>query len=183
MRKLLLLVLLVVVSVSANAQLYQRSTDSTTGFESKWTRQFDVYVQDCWGVGLTARKELSPNLGWNVIGASFMSGWHNLDSPDKAGLINVRLSGIRLNAPVCKNLKIYAEANPGYTYGYVEPISYYYYGYYNSYTSLESAHCFGLDCSAGVQLFDKVVVGYNNTFLVNGNGNGCIHWGRISILF
>ena len=176
MRKLLLLVLLVVVSVSANAQLYQRSTDSTTGFESKWTRQFDVYVQDGWGLGFMVRKETSPNLGYNIFGASFMSGWHDLDSPDKAGIVNVRLLGVRLNAPLCKNVKLYAEATPGYSYMYLELRNWWPRG-------LETAHCFGLDCGAGFQLFDKVVVGYNNSFYVNGNGNACAHWGRISILF
>ena len=190
MRKLSLLVLSVIMAVSANAQVCQGYADMKDLKEIKTHRkfgaEFDLYLQNAWGVGLMVRKELNPYLDWNIIGASFMSGWGRDETPDKVGTVNARLMGLRAHTNVCKNLGVYAEATPGYTYRYSSVhVSNYYYGnglYYSG--NLDSkAHYFGLDCGAGILLGKHLGLGYNFSFFVNKNGNSHIHWGRVSIIF
>lgn len=178
-RKLFFLVLVGIVAASANAQLCQgygfvNDRDSTA---SKFTGQFDFYVRDAWGVGLTLRKETSQYFGWNLIGVSYMSGWRRFETPDKMGIVNIRAAGFRLGGPIYKKLRIYLEATPGYTFMYAKsPV------FYGNWGRIEKAHCFGLDCGAGFQ-YNKVALGYDFSFFANGNGNSHIHWGRISIIF
>ncbi|MBO7098863.1 MAG: hypothetical protein J6W21_03255 [Bacteroidaceae bacterium] len=180
MRKLFLLVLVGIVAISANAQIIKESSETTANKKSKITGQFDLYVQDAWGVGIMVRKEFNPYFGWNIIGASFMSGWGQDETPDKVGIVNARLMGIRAHTNIFKNLGVYADVTPGYTYMYSSVFvnTFYYGGYVDSKT-----HCFGLDCSAGFLLGKHLGLGYNFSFFANGNGNSHIHWGRISIIF
>ena len=181
MRKILLFVFLGIVTLTTNAQIFKNSSDTTKVSESKWKGEFDFYVQDGWGIGLMARKETSKYIGWNVAGISYMSRWYREETPDKFGIVNIRLMGVRFNVPLYKSLKFYAEATPGYTFMYAKP--YNYLGYYHLTGKVEKAHCFGLDCGAGFQVFKNLALGYNFSFFVNGNGNAHIHWGRVSILF
>ena len=181
MRKVLVFVILGFASLTANAQIFKSGSGTTEGSESKWTGEFNFYVQDAWGIGLMARKETGKYFGWNVIGLSYMSGWHKYDTPDKIGILNVRLMGVRFNAPIYRSLRLYAEATPGYTFMYAKP--FYYSGNYSVWTKFEKTHCFGFDCGAGFEVFKNVALGYNFSFFVNGNGNSHIHWGRVSILF
>ena len=180
MRKFLLLVLVSWVAVSSNAQRVQTSTNTENYRESGLTVQFDFYVQDAWGVGLMLRKEINQYFGWNIIGGSFMSGWGQWETPNNVGVVNARLMGIRANAPIYKKLGVFAEITPGYTYMYATlPV------YSMSYSGMRSseAHCFGFDCSAGFVLNKHLALGYNFSFFANKNGNGHIHWGRVSIIF
>jgi len=182
MRKILLFVFLGIVTLTTNAQIFKNSSDTTKVSESKWKGEFDFYVQDGWGIGLMARKETSKYIGWNVAGISYMSGWHRLETPDKFGIVNIRLMGVRFNVPLYKSLKFYAEATPGYTFMYAKSV-YPWRSKKASWTEVDKAHCFGLDCGAGFQVFKNLALGYNFSFFVNGNGNAHIHWGRVSILF
>lgn len=180
MRKLFLYAFLSVVSLTSNAQIVQTSSGTPEGNKSKWKGQFDFYVQDAWGVGLMARKEFNKYIGWNVIGASFMSGWGKYETPDNVGIVNARLMGVRLSAPIYKKLSIFAEATPGYTYMYVNlPVDTWFYSGWRK----TKAHFFGLDCSAGFQINKHLALGYNFSFFANKNGNSHIHWGRISLIF
>ncbi|MBQ9525400.1 MAG: hypothetical protein IJR69_09835 [Bacteroidaceae bacterium] len=182
MKKVLILTLLGIIAASANAQLCQGYGEVKDSTASRFRGQFDFYVQDCWGIGLTLRKESSKYFGWNLIGVSYMSGWYRYETPDKLGIVNVRTAGVRFNVPIYKNFKFYAEATPGYTFMYAKSLEGLGYGRY-FWRSTETAHCFGLDCSAGFQVIKDVTLGYNFSFFANGNGNSHIHWGRISIIF
>jgi hypothetical protein len=186
MKKILLLILLCAISVCSEAQTVEANSEVTEKKTSKYSGEFDLYLQNAWGVGLMIRKELNPCLEWNIFGASFMSGWGRDETPDKVGIVNARLMGLRAHANVWKNLGVYAEATPGYTYRYSSKnVTNYYYGdglYYSG--NLDSkAHYFGLDCGAGILLGKHLGLGYNFSFFVNKNGNDHIHWGRVSIIF
>ena len=180
MKKFLLLVLVSFASLSSNAQRNQ-STGTTETWEPRYTGQFDFYVQDAWGLGVMLRKEINPNIGLNLIGGSFMSGWGEYETPQNVGIVNARLLGLRAHAQVSKKLDVFAEATPGYTYMYIDiPNTYY---TYSMGVRSGNAHCFGLDVSAGY-LFDKhIALAYNYSFFANGNAHSGIHWGRISIIF
>ncbi len=180
MKKYFLIALFGIASVSASAQSRYESTATTDKSESRYSGQADVYIQDGWGVGCMFRKEINKYLGWNLVGASFMSGFGVNETPDKVGVVNVRTMGLRAHTDLCKNLGIYADVTPGYTYMYASVYvdTYYYSGYFDS-----KAHCFGLDVSAGFQLGKHLELGYNLAFYANGDGNSSTHWGRISILF
>ena len=179
MKKFLLLVLVSFASLSSNAQRNQ-STGTTETWEPRYTGQFDFYVQDAWGGGLMFRREFTPNFGLNLIGGSFMSGWGEYETPDNVGIVNVRLMGLRLNAPLGKRFGVYADATPGYTYMYVDT-------FFRTTTLWGQvkgdAHCFGLDLSVGFLIDKHLSLGYNYSLFVNGNGNSGIHWGRFSIIF
>ena len=180
MRKVFVFVLLGIVSLTANAQIFKTDSGTAEGSESKWVGEFNFYIQDAWGIGLIARKEFNKYIGWNVIGASFMSGWGQYETPDNVGIVNARLMGVRLSAPIYKKLSIFGEATPGYTYMYanVPVITWVYGGMLKT-----KAHCFGLDCCAGFQINKHLALGYNFSFFANKNGNSHIHWGRVSIIF
>jgi len=186
MKKYFLIALLGIASVSASAQSRYESTATTDKSESRYSGQADVYIQDGWGVGGMFRKEINKYLGWNLVGASFMSGFGVNETPDKVGVVNVRTMGLRAHTDLCKNLGVYADVTPGYTYMYSSVhVSNYYYGnglYYSGDLG-SKAHCFGLDVSAGFQLGKHLELGYNLAFYANGDGNSSTHWGRISILF
>jgi hypothetical protein len=139
---------------------------------TSFTTQVDLFVQNRWGVGLVLRKEINPYFGWNLIQASYMSGWNKTNTPDINGLINVRLSGIRLYTPTYDNIRAYADVNLGYSHEYIK---------FNQ--NKENFHYFGLDFSTGIELGKHFAVGYNLTFLTNSNGSAKVHWGKLSILF
>ena len=172
---------------TANAQIFKKRSSDADKSESRFVRQADLYLQDMWGVGGTVRKETSPYFGWNLIGVSYMSGWHKYDSPKNYSIVNARLMGVRFQIPVYKKLKFYAEVTPGYTYLYKKTkYKEYDWGYYVTKTRTDKQHCLGLDCSAGFQVLRNVSIGYNYTFLATFNGSSDkyhIHWGRISFLF
>lgn len=141
---------------------------------SSITTQFDLYFQDAWGAGFMLRKEINPYLGWNIIGISYMSSWYRLSGPDKNGVINVRLPGIRLYTPSYEDFRVYAEVNLGYTHLYypayhVSGNNYYYDGY------SEHTNAFGLDFSAGVQVHRNIAIGYNLTYVTNSMGSAKTH--------
>ncbi len=152
-------------------------------FESVYTRQIDLYIQNGWGVGFTQRKEINPYVGWNILGASYMSSWNN---PKEFGIVNVRGLGFRFYLPSLNSIKAYAEMNIGYTYIYANNYKVYIKnGWGNTYnlTLNSDAHCFAFDFSAGFHLSEHLSIGYNLTFITNNKGNGIIHWGKLSILF
>lgn len=179
MKKFLILVLLSLASLSSNAQSNQETSTAET-WKSHYSKEFNFYVQDAWGVGLMIRKEISPYFGLNLIGASFMSGWGQYETPDNVGIVNARLLGLRVQGQVSKKLGVFAEVNPGYTYMYIDlPVHTMWYD-----GSIEgNGHCFGLDASAGYLFNKHIALAYNYSFFANGNGKGGIHWGRISVIF
>ena len=189
MKKTIILAFLCVASLSANAQLFKKKTGDSNNQESRLVKQVDLYLQDKWGVGFTLRKETSPNLGWNLLGASYMSGWYKSECPDNFSVVNVRLMGIRCNIPISGNFKFYAEALPGYTYVYQRTRYVYMYLDWGSEpwykTNTVKNHCFGLDCSAGFQVHKNISIGYNYTFLApfSDSDNRHIHWARFSVMF
>ena len=187
MKKSLLLTILCVVSLSANAQIFKSHTDTSAKPGSKLVKQVDLYLQDKWGVGFTIRKESSPYFGWNLIGASYMSGWYADECPKNLSIVNARLMGIRFNIPIKGNFKFYAEGTPGYSYVYRRyKYREYDWGYYVTKTRTNKSHCFGLDLSAGFQVLKNLSVGYNYTFLATISSdadNYHIHWARISLMF
>ena len=138
---------------------------------STLTKQVDMYFQDGWGVGFMLRKEINQYVGWNIIGVSYMSSWYRLTGPDKHGLINVRLPGIRLYSPAYESIRAYAELNIGYTHEYLFWDENYHFNY------------FGLDFSAGFQVHKNIAIGYNLTYGVNSGVSFKNHWGKLSILF
>ncbi len=186
-RTVVLMALICLASLSANAQIFKKHSSDADKTESKFVWQADLYLQDKWGVGFTVRKETSPYFGWNLIGASYMSGWYKNECPKNFSIINVRLMGLRFQIPIYKNLKFYAEGTPGYTYRY-RRTKYrdYNWGYYVTKTKTDKSHCLGIDCGAGFQVLKNVSIGYNYTFLATFNSDSDkyhIHWGRISVLF
>jgi len=141
------------------------------------TCQFDFFVQDAWGVGLMLRRELNPYVGINVAGASYMSGWRKYEGPSSVGYINIRALGVRLYTPYLEPCRLFAEVTPGYTHVYVD-------SYVPGWGRLKGdADCFGLDFCAGIEIGKHVALGYNLDYIVNGNGGGTTHWGKISVLF
>jgi hypothetical protein len=142
--------------------------------ERKFTGQADFYIQDGWGIGYMLRRELNKYAGWNIFGTSFMSGWNN---PRETGLVNVRAMGLRLNTPDFDGIKLFAEVTPGYSFVYLNKL------YMLSWHNVAEAHFFGLDFSAGFQIKNKVLIGYNLNYMTNSNGSDMSHWGRISVLF
>ena len=189
MKKSLLMTILCVVSLSSNAQIFKSHAGTSAEPDSKLVKQVDIYLQDKWGVGFTLRKESSSRFGWNFLGASYMSGWHDCECPKKFGIVNVRPIGLRYNIPIRGNFKFYAEGMPGYSFVYHETkYIYMMWGgeipYYK--TDKYKSHCFGLDVSAGFQVLKNLSVGYNYTFLATINDNTDnyhIHWARISLMF
>ena len=180
MRKFLLLVLVSLTSVCSNAQNVHQSTGGTEAWKSHYTGQFDFFVQDGWGVGLTLRKEINPYIGWNIIGASFMSGWGTYETPDNFGIVNARMMGIRATLPIMNKFAIFADVTPGYTYMYFNaPV---YSGWYGGMRSAK-AHCFGMDCNVGILLGKHLALGYNLSFYTNKKGDSHVHWGRVSLIF
>lgn len=179
MKKFLLLVLVSFASLSSNAQRNQ-STGTTETWEPRYTGQFDFYVQDAWGAGLMFRREFTPNFGLNLIGGSFMSGWGEYETPNNFGIVNARMLGLRLNAPLGKRFGVYADATPGYTYMYVDIP--FYASWYNGRIKGD-AHYFGLDLSVGFLIDKHLSLGYNCSLYVNGDGSLGMHWGRFSIIF
>lgn len=159
----------------------QEVDDSYSNYYSKeletlivYTKQIDLYIQNGWGAGLLFRKEINPFVGWNIIGVSFMSGWND---PKEAGIVNVRLCGIRLYSPAYNSFRFYTELNPGYTHVYIDT-NMPFWGNIKG-----KAHCFGFDFSAGIQVSKHFALGYNLNFMVNSNGQALTHWGRLSLLF
>lgn len=191
MRRIVLMMALCLVSLSANAQIFKSRARDSDKSEVKFTKQVDLYLQDKWGVGFVLRRESSPRFGWNLIGASYMSGWHASDAPKKFGIVNARLCGLRFNVPIYRNIKFYVDVMPGYSYAYRESlIPSKYQPRFGGSTIYEKvshkSHCFGLDSSAGFQVLKNVSIGYNHTFLItisDNTDNIHIHWGRVSILF
>ena len=191
MRKSVLITLLCTVTLSANAQIFKSRANESDKSELKFTKQVDLYLQDKWGIGFVLRRESSPHFGWNLIGASYMSGWHANDAPKKFGIVNARLCGFRFNIPIYRNIKFYVEAMPGYSYVYRElrfPAKYQTpFGGETIYERVSSkSHCFGLDSSTGFQVLKNVSIGYNYTFLTtisDDTDNIHIHWGRVSVMF
>ena len=186
MKKSFLMTLLCIVALSANAQIFKKQTSTSEKSESKFVKQMDMYLQDKWGVGFTLRKENSSYWGWNLISASYMSGWHEYNCPKNLSIVNARLMGIRFNVPIRGNFKFYAEGMPGYSYVYNQyKYKKYEWGYVVTKTQTNKNHCFGLDCGAGFQVHKNISIGYNYTFLATftNTDNYHIHWGRVSILF
>ena len=103
-RTVVLMALICLASLSANAQIFKKHSSDADKTESKFVWQADLYLQDKWGVGFTVRKETSPYFGWNLIGASYMSGWYKNECPKNFSIINVRLMGLRFQIPIYKNL-------------------------------------------------------------------------------
>ena len=136
------------------------------------TTQLDLYIQDAWGIGFMLRKEVNEYFAWNLIGASYMSGWNELKSPDHYGKVNVRLGGVRVYLPCVQNLRFYADVSVGYSFVYL------------SFPGIKQhSHLAGFDASAGLQIHKNLALGYNLNFIVNGSGHATYHWGRISFLF
>ena len=187
MKKTLLVTIVTFVSLSVNAQIFKGRRASSDDSESRFVRQVDMYLQDQWGVGFSVRKESSPHFGWNLIGASYMSGWYDCNRPKNFSIINARLMGLRFNLPIKGNFKFYVEGMPGYSYVYKKTTYMDYdWGYEVTKTRTDKSHCFGLDCGAGFQILRNLSVGYNYTFLATINDNTDnyhIHWARVSFLF
>ena len=168
---------------------YNRSTNVNPERTSGITGQVDLYLQNAWGVGFMIRKEINQYLGWNLIGASYMSGWYgsffannfetyHMAAPDKFGMLNVRLCGIRLNMPLYEYFRFYAEVTPGYTFAYFKE------NYDDVYENINlRQHFFGFDFGAGLQLHKNVSIGYNLNFRINSDFKKITHWGKISFLF
>lgn len=169
-------------SVKLENGKFMKMKDSKVGYyiyseekpERKYGGQFDVYIQDGWGVGFMVRRKLNDYAGWNLLGGSYMSGWNN---PREAGIVNVRAMGLRLNTPDFDGIKLFAEVTPGYSFFYLNQL------YMLSWHNVAEAHYFGLDFSAGFQIKNKVLIGYNLNYMTNSYGSDMSHWGRISVLF
>lgn len=143
-------------------------------YESGFTKQFDLYTQiNGWGAGLMLRKEINPNIGWNIIGISYLSGWN---SPEDFGIMNVRLSGVRYHSPSIDSFRFYAELNMGYTYVYLGEIE-------SPLKTVEgNSHCFGFDASVGFQPSPSIAIGYNMNFMRNSNVKELTHWVKVSLM-
>ena len=182
MRKFLLLVLVSLAALSSNAQNNEMTTSTPVEtFKPHYTGEFNFYVQNAWGVGLMLRKEINPYVGLNIIGGSFMSGWGQYETPSNVGIVNARLMGLRIHAPLAKRVGVYADATPGYTYMYVNIPSAYSWSVGGKRKG--DAHAFGLDLSMGFLLDKHLSIGYNFTLFANNNGCSGINWGRVSIIF
>jgi hypothetical protein len=157
------------------SQAYTPYTKPYTSLDlppSGFTKQIDLYFQDAWGVGFMLRKEMNEYFGWNLIGASYMSGWNEVKSPEHYGQVNARLGGIRLYLPCVQNVRAYADVTLGYSF------------FYFNYPNLKrQTHFAGFDFSAGLQIHKNVALGYTLNLIVNGDGHATNHWGRVSLLF
>ena len=136
--------------------------------------QCDFYIQNGWGIGYMFRKQLNKYAGWNLFGASFMSGWNN---PREYGVANIRTMGFRLNTPDFEGVKLFAEVTPGYSVIYRNRLTAY------NWKNVMREHCFGLDFSTGFQINNRVAIGYNLNYMTNSYYSETSHWGRISYLF
>ncbi len=152
----------------SDGKLYEEKPDR------KYFGQFDLYIQDGWGLGFMLRRKLNNYAAWNLLGASYMSGWNN---PREFGVVNVRVMGLRLTTPNLSDNKLFAEVTPGYTFTYLNKYDWFYW------RNVAQAHCFGLDFCAGIQISNKVAIGYNLNYMTNSKGSDTTHWGRISFLF
>ena len=152
----------------SDGKLYEEKPDR------KYLGQIDFYIQDGWGLGFMLRRKLNNYAAWNLLGASYMSGWNN---PRDFGVVNVRVMGLRLTTPNLSDNKLFAEVTPGYTYYYKNHSTSYFF------SDIEDYHCFGLDFCAGIQISNKVTIGYNLNYMTNSWKSELSHWGRISFLF
>ena len=176
-----------IASLSANAQIFKSHANASEKSESKFVKQVDLYLQNKWGVGFTLRRESSSYFGWNLISASYMSGWYENECPKNFSIVNARLMGIRFNVPIKGNFKFYAEGIPGYSYVYnkYDDLDFNW-GHPVTITQTEKHHCLGLDCGAGFQVLKNLSIGYNYTFLATFSSeadNIHMHWARLSLMF
>lgn len=139
------------------------------GTDKRFTNEVSFYIADGWGLGWQLRREFNPYVAWNIVGVSYMSGF---DSPGDAGLLNIKLAGVRGYTPSWKWIRGYVDLNMGLGINY----------YYNGYTDdTEVNPNFGLDFGVGVQVHKNVAVGYNLNFLAPDKAKG--HMAKISVLF
>ncbi len=137
------------------------------GKEKKFVNELSFYIGDGWGLGWQLRKVFNPYIAWNIIGVSYMSGFH---SPEESGVVNFKLLGARGYTPSWKWIRGYADLNLGYTLGY-----------YKVYKSTGTSHNFGLDFSVGIQLHKRFAIGYNLNFTAPDQAK--THMARLSLLF
>ena len=141
------------------------------GTDKKITNEVSFYIANGWGLGWQLRKEFNPYIAWNIFGLSYMSGFN---SPDEAGVLNIKLVGARGYTPSWKWIRGYADLNMGLGLNY-----YKYEGSHSEEINVDPN--FGLDFSVGVQLHKRVAVGYNLNFLAPDKAK--THMARISVLF
>ncbi|MCH5169289.1 MAG: hypothetical protein J1F27_06565, partial [Prevotellaceae bacterium] len=108
-------------------------------------------------------------VAWNIVGVSYMSGFN---SPADAGLLNIKLAGVRGYTPSWKWIRGYVDLNMGLGVNY-------YYDYRTDDTEFNPN--FGLEFGVGVQVHKNVAVGYNLNFLAPDKAKG--HMAKISVLF
>lgn len=144
---------------------------SDYGTSKKFTNEVSFYIADGWGLGWQLRREFNPYIAWNIFGVSYMSGFN---SPDEAGVLNIKLAGARGYTPSWGWIRGYADLNMGLGLNY-----YKYEGWHSEEVNVNPN--FGLDFSVGVQVHKKVAIGYNLNFLAPDKTK--IHMARISVLF
>lgn len=174
--KFMVVAALLAVTTSASAQFANTSKSkeavganatSSSLEEEKYVGEFSLYIQDGWGLGLQARKNISKYFAWDIIGISYMTAF---DDPSLAGLINFKFLGGRLYTPSFEGCRLYTDLNVGYSLDYVDV------------GEVETFHSFGLDFGVGFQFGKKVTLGYNLNHRTAFDGITS-HWGKISILF
>jgi hypothetical protein len=154
--------------------LGSNSIYSNYGKDKKLSHEFDIFIQDGWGIGYQLRRELNPYVALNILGISYMSDFCN---PKECGLLNIRALGFKLYTPAYQSFRIYAGLNLGYTYAYAN------YEFNNRWYASFKEHLFGLDFSTGIQIHKNIAIGYNLNFIKNSNCKGTSHWGNIMFLF
>ena len=189
--KFLLVAMAMTIATSASAQFVGTSSSSKGtsfgnssdmgyyegyGSDKKLTHEVSTYIADGWGLGYQLRREFNPYVAWNIVGVSYLSGFN---SPADAGLINIKLAGVRGYTPSWKWIRGYADLNMGLGVNYFSyPV---YQGKGNWDTDKEFNPNFGLDFSVGVQVHKNFAVGYNLTFVAPDKGK--MHMARFSYLF
>lgn len=146
------------------------------GTDKRFTNEISFYIADGWGLGWQLRREFNPYVAWNIVGVSYMSGFN---SPADAGLLNIKLAGVRGYTPSWKWIRGYADLNMGLGLNYFTGIEWQ--GGYNFEEVTEVNPNFGLDFSVGVQVHKNIAVGYNLSFCAPDKGK--VHMARISVLF
>ncbi|MBO5591448.1 MAG: hypothetical protein J5913_00595 [Prevotella sp.] len=174
MKKILILLFgCFALTQTASAQSYYESDSDIYGLGSTSlspyanqkpiTNEVDLYIQDGWGIGYQLRREFGKYVGWNILGASYMS---HFGTPEDFGVVNVKVLGVRGYTPAFHSIRGYADLNLGYSF---------------MYNNHHESHNFSIDFSVGVQLSKHIAIGYNLNSLVNDEAK--YHWARFAFLF
>jgi len=151
----------------------------------KFTHEAELFIGDGWGLGYQLRKDFNQYVGWDIIGVSYMT---HFESPGNIGLVNIRPLGVKAYTPAYKAIRGYAGLKLGYSFGYEK---YYYNEYFHinnqtffeTHSRYDKEHFFGLDFSLGVQFHKNIAIGYNLSYITNGDGGIGNHMAKISFLF